>query len=202
MSSDGNKSCVTLDSVPRFVMLLLQFKKLADMVTAHQVKRRMTTMMEANAAHPVGVGWEDRGRQHFDVPMCMFKNGNEIGNSGVVHPEKDSPGRPKKVRVTERMTTPAQVRTGEKIWIDGHIKERGDVTAVVNPFGQAVKITEAERAAMSLEDQADLRAFEVNVEHMCASEDPGLKARGEWLRDNVVGNWLFLVDGNSRFVQR
>ena len=80
----------------------------------------------------------------------------------------------------------------------GHIKEKGNVSAEVKPFGKAVPITPAERAEMSLEDQADLAAFETNVANMCGSEDPSERARGEWLRDNVVGNWLFLVDGNSR----
>ncbi len=172
---------------------------LADIVSAHNVERRVTSMMEANAAYPAeGVGWEERGTRHFDIPLCMFKNGNDIEKCGVVHPETDSAGRPKRVRVTERMTTPAQVNNGEKIYFTGHIKERGDVTAVVNPFGKPVKITDAERAAMSLEDQSDLRRFEAYVESMCRSEDAGEKARGDWLRDNVMGNWLFLVDGNSR----
>lgn len=177
----------------------MQFAALADMVSAHQVERKMTSMMEANAAYPPsGVGWEARGNQHFDIPMCMFKNGNDIEQCGVTHPETGKDGRARKVRVTERMTTPAQQANGERIWVAGHIKERGDVTAVVNPFDKPVKITDAERAAMSLEDMADLRKFEDDVAAFCKSEDKGLRARGEWLRDNVVGNWLFLVDGNSR----
>lgn len=159
----------------------------------------MSAMMDANPAYPeTGVGWENRSRQHFDIPMCMFKNGNDIEQCGVVHPDTVASGKPKKVRVTERMTTPAQVLTGERIWVTGHIKEKGNVSAVVKPFGKAVPIIAAERAEMSLEDRADLAVFEANVANMCGSEDAGERARGEWLRDNVVGNWLFLVDGNSR----
>jgi hypothetical protein len=32
------------------------------------------------------------------------------------------------------------------------------------------------------------------------SSDPEQKRKSEWLRDNVMGNWISLVDGNSRFV--
>ena len=156
----------------------------------------MTTLMEATAAYPKE--WDGRGKLHFDIPMCMLQNGNDAEKFGVVHPEVDDNGRPKTVRITERMTTPAQVKTGERIWVDGHIKERGDVTAVIRPFGKDVLITEEDKAAMSAEDRADLEKFEKTVEQMCKSEDAEVKAKGEWLKANVVGRWLFLVDGNSR----
>ncbi|GAQ77555.1 hypothetical protein KFL_000010040 [Klebsormidium nitens] len=173
-----------------------EFRKLTDLVSVHQVARRMTSLMEATAAYPKD--WDGRGKLHFDIPMCMLQNGNDAEKFGVVHPEVDANGRPKAVRITERMTTPAQVRTGERIWVEGHIKERGDVTAVIRPFGKDVLITEEDKAAMSVEDRADLEKFEKTVGQMCKSEDAGVKAKGEWLKANVVGRWLFLVDGNSR----
>lgn len=171
---------------------------LVELVNEQQSLKRMSTLRELHAAYPEGPHWEERGGLHFDIPLCMFKNGNAVEKHGIVHPESDSKGRTKKVRITERMTTPAQVRTGEKIWESGHVKQGGAVTAVVKLFGKEVKITQKEREAMSPEDQADLKAFEEGVEKMCGSPDEGEKARGEWLRDNVVGRWLFLVDGNSR----
>ena len=174
----------------------LQFRKLADLVSVHQVARRLSSLMETTAAYPAD--WEGRGKLHFDIPMCMLQNGNDAEKFGIVHPEVDDSGRPKKVQITERMTTPAQIKTGERIWVEGHIKERGDVTAVIRPFGQDVWITEEDKAAMSPEDLADLAKFEKGVELMCKSEDAGEKAKGEWLKANVVGRWLFLVDGNSR----
>ena len=171
---------------------------LAEIVSEQQATKRMVSQMEEHAAYPTGLGWEDRGGLHFDIPMCMLRNGNEVEQAGIVHPEAAAGKGTRKVRITERLTTPAQVRTGEKIWESGHVKERGDVTAVVKLFGKEVRMTKAERAALSREDLADLVEFEKGVEKMCDSEDAGEKARGEWLRDNVVGRWLFLVDGNSR----
>ena len=72
------------------------------------------------------------------------------------------------------------------------------MTAVVNPFGKPVKITAAQRERMNPTEKAELKMFEDSVAKMCASEDPLEREEGEWLRDNIVGNWLFLVDGNSR----
>jgi hypothetical protein len=71
---------------------------------------------------------------------------------------------------------------------------------MVDAFGQPVKITEAQYAAMDPVDREDIKKWEKEVLEGCELADPDLKRKSEWLRDNVMGKWIFLVDGNSRLV--
>lgn len=47
-------------------------------------------------------------------------------------------------------------------------------------------------------ERDEMLRFEKEVKEMCESADAETKLKGEWLRDNVVRCWIFLVDGNSR----
>jgi hypothetical protein len=70
----------------------------------------------------------------------------------------------------------------------------------VDAFGQPVKITEEQYAKMDPVDREDIKKWEKEVLEGCESSDPEQKRKSEWLTDNVMGKWIFLVDGNSRFV--
>jgi transposase-like protein len=64
--------------------------------------------------------------------------------------------------------------------------------AVVDAFGQPVKITEEQYAKMDPVDREDIKKWEKEVLEGCESSDPEQKRKSEWLRDNVMGKWIFL----------
>jgi hypothetical protein len=83
---------------------------------------------------------------------------------------------------------------------EGFNPRKGTFVAVVDAFGQPVKITEEQYEAMDPVDREDIRKWEKEELEGCKSADPDVKRKSEWLRDNVMGKWIFLVDGNSRLV--
>jgi hypothetical protein len=83
---------------------------------------------------------------------------------------------------------------------EGFNPRKGTFVAVVDAFGQPVKILEEQYEAMDPVDREDIRKWEKEVLEGCKSADPDVKRKSEWLRDNVMGKRIFLVDGNSRLV--
>jgi hypothetical protein len=83
---------------------------------------------------------------------------------------------------------------------EGFNPRKGTFVAMVDAFGQSVKITEEQYEAMDPVDKEDIRKWKKEVLEGCKLADQDVKKKSEWLRDNVMGKWIFLVDGNSRLV--
>jgi hypothetical protein len=160
--------------------------------------KRLENVMLDNSAYPEG--FSDRGSLEFEIPFGLFANGNDIEKVGVKHTETDASGNPLRIIITERKTTPRQVTNTYNMYREGFNPRKGTFVAVVDAFGQPVKITEEQYAKMDPVDREDIKKWEKEVLEGCESLDPEQKRKSEWLRDNVMGNWIFLVDGNSRFV--
>jgi hypothetical protein len=160
--------------------------------------KRLKKVMLDNSAYPEG--FSDHGSLEFEIPFGMFANGNDIEKFGVKHTETDASGNPLRLVITERKTTPRQVTNTYNMYREGFNPRKGTFVAVVDAFGQPVKITEEQYAKMDPVDREDIRKWEKEVLEGCESSDPEQKEKSEWLRDNVMGKWIFLVDGNSRLV--
>jgi hypothetical protein len=173
-----------------------QILKEEDAATKKMELNRLKNVMFENAAYPPD--WEGRGDRHFEIPFGMFANGNSIEDYGIKHTEKMPDGRPKRIHITERKTTPRQVQNTFNMYREGFNPAKGTFVAVVNAFGQTAPITEEHMARMDPVDRADMLAWEKEVEEKSKSEDPEIAKLFQWLKDNVVRKWVFLVDGNSR----
>jgi hypothetical protein len=160
--------------------------------------RRLKNVMLDNSAN--SEQFPDRGNLEFEIPFGMFANGNRIEEFGVKHTETDASGKPLRIIFTEWKTTPRQVTNTYNMYREGFGPRKGTFIAVVDAFGQPVKITEEQYEAMDPVDREDIRKWKKEVLEGCRSADPDVKRKSEWLRDNVMGKWIFLVDGNARLV--
>jgi hypothetical protein len=160
--------------------------------------RRLKNVMLDNSTYPEQ--FPDRGNLEFEIPFGMFANGNKIEEFGVKHTETNASGKPLRIIITERKTTARQVTNTYNMYREGFNPRKGTFVAVVDAFGQPVKITKEQYEAMDPVDREDIRKWKKEVLEGCKSADPDVKRKLEWLRDNVMGKWIFLVDGNSRLV--
>jgi hypothetical protein len=160
--------------------------------------RRLKNVMSDNFAYPEQ--FPDPGNLEFEIPFGMFVNGNRIEEFGVKHTETDASGKPLRIIITKQKTTPGQVTNTYNMYREGFKPRKGTFVAVVDAFGQPVKITEEQYEVMDPVDREDIRKWEKEVLEGCKSADPDVKRKSEWLRDNMMGKWIFLVDGNSRLV--
>jgi hypothetical protein len=128
----------------------------------------------------------------------MFANGNLIEDFGIKHTETGPDGRPKRIHITERKTTPRQVQNTFNMYQEGFNPAKGTFVAVVDAFGQSAPITDEQLAAMDPVDRADILKWEQEVEENCKSADPEIARLYKWMKKHVVRKWIFLVNGNSR----
>lgn len=178
-------------------MNVLQTKETKEKIATGMEKATLLNVKLSERAYPEE--WLKTELKSFPVPLAMCVNGNDIGKAGVIHPEKSAEtGQPKTIRITERVTATHQVENAKRLYREGFNPKAGTFVGVVKPFGQDVKWTQAELDAMDDVDKEEIRIFEQRVKEMCESKDAQEKAEGEWLRDNVVGRKIFLIDGNSR----
>jgi hypothetical protein len=66
--------------------------------------RRLKNVMLDNSAYLEQ--FPDRGNLEFEIPFGMFANGNRIEKFGVKHTETNASGKPLRIIITERKTTP------------------------------------------------------------------------------------------------
>jgi hypothetical protein len=100
---------------------------------------RLKNVMFENAAYPPD--WEGRGELQIEIPFGMFATGNLIKNFGIKHTETGPDGRPKRIYITERKTTPRQVQNTFNMYREGFNPVKGTFVAVVDAFGQSAPIT-------------------------------------------------------------
>jgi hypothetical protein len=85
--------------------------------------RRLKNVMLDNSAYPEQ--FPDRVNLEFEVPFGMFANGNRIEGFGVKHTETDASGKPLRIIITERKTTPRQVTNPYNMYMEGSTRGRG-----------------------------------------------------------------------------
>jgi hypothetical protein len=127
----------------------------------------------------------------------MFANGNLIEDFGIKHTETGPDGRPKRIHITERKTTPRQVQNTFNMYREGFNPAKGTFVVVVDAFGQSPSITYEHLAVMDPVDRAHILKWEQEVEEKCKSADPEIDMLYKWVKKHVVRKWIFLVDWNS-----
>jgi hypothetical protein len=132
-----------------------------------------------NSAYPEQ--FPDRGNLEFEIPFGMFANGNKIEEYGVKHTETNASGKPLRIIITERKTTPRQVTNTYNMYREEFNPRKGTFVAVVDAFGPPVKITKKQYEAMDPVDREDIRKWEKEVIQGCKLADLDVKRKSERL---------------------
>jgi hypothetical protein len=119
--------------------------------------RRLKNVMLDNSAYPEQ--FPDRCNLEFEIPFGMFADGSRIEEFGVKHTETDASGKPLRIIITEQKTTPRQVTNTYNMYREGFNPRKGTFVAVVDAFGQPVKIIKEQYEAMDPADREDIRKW-------------------------------------------
>jgi hypothetical protein len=100
--------------------------------------------------------------------------------------------------MTERLTSPEQIKKQATVFREGIEKDKGYFLVANKVFQKGAKITEEEYAQMDPTLRRDILVWENEWVEKLTSEDANERALAEWVRAELFGHWLFVVDGNSR----
>jgi hypothetical protein len=138
------------------------------------------------------------------IPSPMLRNGNSIRVPEVVQAASEAGsnhGKDGVVNVTSRNTDEKGVQKHMvSIQKTSFLETAASFVGAFELYGKRVKISDAEWEVMEVEEREYLKKWEATLRGILASDKSSEmdKLRAKWQIDNLVGYWIFLVDGNHR----